>query len=100
MYSYKINNSNTIYVCTEYINECMKNSKRKKSSSIYAGPKVTTYYKHVIPPALDTCVSHKRWGIGRLVEANTKGIMTIAFADRLVKFVYPDAFSKGFLVRV
>jgi len=87
MYSYKINNSNTIYVCTEYINECMKNSKRKKSSSIYAGPKVTTYYKHVIPPALDTCVSHKRWGIGRLVEANTKGIMTIAFADRLVKFV-------------
>ena len=105
MYCYKINNSYTVYVYTEYINDCI--AKGRNRSSAACTPSKTTSrakakkpQKHVTPPALNTRVSHKRWGIGKLVEANTRGIMTIAFANHLVKFVYPDAFNQGFLVRV
>ena len=45
MYSYKLNNSYTVYVNYAYLNECIKasrkyssNSKTKKSSSVYTRP--------------------------------------------------------------
>lgn len=97
MYCYKINNSNTIYVCTEYIQDCIKASNGKRSHSGKRVSRTTSNKRQVTPPALNTQVSHKNWGFGTLVEANMRGIMTVAFADRQVKFVYPDAFAKGYL---
>ena len=101
MYSYKINNFNTIYVCTEYINDCMRASKRSGSSGKKKACRTysTNTNAKNIPLPLETQVNHKQWGMGSLIAKESHGIMTIAFSDRLVKFIYPDAFAQGHLVR-
>ena len=100
MYCYKINNSYTIYVYTEYINSCVKASKKKKSSGKSKSNQPKCRQTRLVPIPLRAKVNHKMWGNGTLVEKRADGIMTVAFSDRLVKFLYPDAFTKGHLVRV
>jgi hypothetical protein len=100
MYCYKINNSYTVYVCTEYINDCIKASKRSGSSKKKLPYHAKEAAVKMVPLAMKTKVSHKVWGNGTLVAKESHGIMTIAFSDRLVKFIYPDAFAEGHLIRV
>lgn len=97
MYRYKINNSYTVYVFNEYISDCIKVGKQyPKSKKPLARP---TYREPVLLPPPNTRVYHKRWGDGILVASDQRGIITISFADRQVRFIYPDAFRQGHLVR-
>ncbi len=99
MYSYKINNSYTIYVCTEYINDCIKASKHSGSSKKKLTYQAKETQGKTVPLPIKAQVSHKVWGNGTLVAKEPHGIITIAFNDRLVKFIYPDAFTQGHLMR-
>lgn len=99
MYSYKINNSYTIYVYTEYIHDCIQASERSGSSKKKMIRPAKSSQVKSIPLPIKTQVSHKLWGNGTLVAKEPCGIMTIAFSDRVVKFLYPDAFTLGHLAR-
>lgn len=98
MYSYKLNNSYTVYVNTVYLNECIKASKNKKKVCTCTAKK-TQSQDVLIPIPLNTVVDHKKWGSGFLVKKEAYGIMTVAFRNETVRFVYPDAFANGHLVK-
>ena len=104
MYCYKNNNSSTIYVFNEYIDDCIKASKKIKE----------TYYKETIPVIKqnkpipkkeviaplpnNTILFHSLLGNGRVISTNDKGIMEVAFRNKTARFLYPDAIKNGFLV--
>ena len=95
-YSYKINNSYTVYVCPSYINDCVEASKteirEEKHSYTDSGGGET-----FIPLTVNTRLEHKTFGFGNVVSTNKNGIMHVRFADKTVKFVFPDALKKGLL---
>ena len=100
MYHYKINNSYTIYVCTEYIHDCIQESKKITKYTKKATQKAKLIRKPVTLPSINTFVSHKKWGEGKIIETNIQGIITVAFSDCKINFLYPDAFKQGHLVRI
>lgn len=113
MYSYKINNSYTIYVNYEYINECIKAGKKKRAAEAakaYTNSDKETKKKakpHTAsakkpkkaftPLSAETMVSHKVYGLGRVVSTDKNGIMDVAFKSKTTKFLYPDAINQGYL---
>ena len=108
MHKYKINNSTTIYVMDEYVNACIKESKK-----YHVGSKIKSYNKfglgegafpqqkiHIKALPDNTAVIHKKYGIGVVLTTNKNGYMSIKFDnDKVLKFMYPEAFSKGYLAK-
>ena len=102
MYSYKLNNSYTIYVNYAYLNDCIKASKKKSVSTCVktyvAAPKKE---KSVFTPLpTNTMLSHKVFGFGKVVSTDKNGVMSVAFRNKIAKFIYPDAVKQGFLALV
>lgn len=101
MYSYKINNSYTIYVNYEYLNECKKASDRDRE--LRCGN--TTFKrkdeskKWIHPYKENTLVYHKVFGYGKVSEEKEAGYISIIFGDVVRKFLYPQAFVMGYLAR-
>jgi len=97
MYCYKLNNSYTVYVNYTYLNDCITASKNKNK---YVDPdKKADAKKAVSAPPANLQVYHKSWGYGKMIDSDS-GVITIAFPAHTARFVYPDALSKGYLVRV
>lgn len=99
MYSYKLNNSYTVYVNYAYLNECIKASKKKnKNSSVktYIAP-IKKEKPVVTPLPINTMLTHKVFGCGKVVSTNKNGVMSVAFENKIAKFIYPDAVRQGFL---
>ncbi len=108
MHKYKINNSTTIYVMDEYINSCIKESKK-----YHMGEKIKSYNKfalgesafpqkkiHIKALPDNTKVMHKKYGSGVVITTNNKGYMSVKFSsDKVLKFMYPEAFQKGYLAK-
>ena len=99
MYSYKLNNSYTVYVNYAYLNECIKASKKKSTSTsvkTYVAPPKKE--KSVFTPLpANTMLSHKVFGCGKVVSTDKNGVMSVAFRNKTAKFIYPDAVKQGFL---
>jgi len=99
MYSYKLNNSYTVYVNYAYLNDCIKASKKKivsTSVKTYVAPPKKE--KSVCTPLpTNTMLSHKVFGYGKVVSTDKNGVMSVAFRNKVAKFIYPDAMKQGFL---
>ena len=99
MYSYKLNNSYTVYVNYAYLNECIKASKKK--NKISSGKTYITPIKKekpvITPLPIDTILKHKVFGCGKVVSTDKNGVMSVAFENKTARFIYPDAMRQGFL---
>lgn len=99
MYSYKLNNSYTVYVNYAYLNDCIKASKKKSTADpakTYVAPPKKE--KPVFTPLpTNTMLSHKVFGCGKVVSTDKNGVMSVAFGNKVAKFIYPDAVEQGFL---
>ena len=105
MYSYKTNNSYTIYVNYYYLNECKKASNKYRSehtgsNKAASTPIKTTIQKTVVPLPNNTVVYHKSFGNGKIVSTENNGHLLVRFGETVRKFIYPQAFEMGFLTRV
>ena len=90
MYSYKLNNSYTVYVNFTYLNECIKASKKSGKHSpvkVYTTPSKKEKLAFTPLPE-NTLLKHKVFGCGKVVTTNKRGIMSVAFENKNVKFVY------------
>lgn len=99
MYSYKLNNSYTVYLNYTYLNECIKASK-KKSKPIILHNDTKSSEKPVIaikPFPKNTRLQHKTFGSGKVVSTDKYGIMNVEFNGKIIRFVYPDAINQGYL---
>ena len=98
MYSYKLNNSYTVYVNHFYLSNYQKPNQRnlRKGSA-----KTSTHIKQTVftPLPVNTRLFHKTFGCGKVMATNNNGMMTVAFEDRIEVFIYPDALKYGFLYR-
>lgn len=101
MYSYKLNNSYTIYVNYEYLNECRKASRVNNSSitRTYAPKQKVVEQKRVHTLAENTTIYHQVFGYGKVSKNKEAGYISIIFGDVVKKFLYPQAFDMGFLAR-
>ena len=100
MYSYKLNNSYTIYVNYTYINDCIKASKSRSSKKKTSNRLCTNEDRKRVAPLPDnTNLVHKLWGQGK-VEYTSNGVVGVSFDNRVVRFVYPDAINQGYLLVV
>lgn len=79
MYSYKLNNSYTVYVNYAYLNECIKvsrkyssNSKTKKSSSVYTRPIVV---KNTVKVGSRVSVLN--------VDTQKRDVFTLAYSENI-----------------
>lgn len=97
MYTYKINNSYTVYVNHAYYNECKKKTKSSNPKSVSKTTKTKYTNKVTFTPPVQTQVIHKRFGIGRIVETDSSGCIAVAFREGVKRFIYPSAFQQGFL---
>ena len=108
MHCYRINNSNSVYVCDEYINECIKASKKFNQkygvNTIVESKAIASKInclnqkqETILPLSENTILAHKLWGNGRVLSTDKKGVMTVQFSQKIVKFVYPDAIKQGYL---
>ena len=105
-YSYKLNNSYTVYVYPSYVNDCINASKKishnkKIGESVNKKEKIQydkTEKDNYFPPlSVNTRLQHKTYGFGNVVSTSKTGIMQVKFAEKTVKFVFPDAIKQGFL---
>lgn len=90
MYSYKLNNSYTVYVSYAYLNSCIKASKGANHHK-KGGMKSTSVSGQSVcmkPLSANTLFYHNTFGNGRLLMTDDRGIMYIAFADKTVRFKY------------
>ena len=97
MYRYKLNNSYTVYVNHIYLNDCIKAGKewlKYYDTSSKATKKVSSSF-FALPTG--TSLRHKTYGIGKVISTDKNGIMTIEFARKVARFVYPDSVKQGFL---
>jgi len=100
MYSYKINNSYTVYVNWALYNEAKQISKKYKSRK---GTPLQTKSKKadvIIPLQIGACVSSKKYGNGILKSKESNGVLAIQFHEKIVKFMYPLAFQIGSLATI
>ena len=114
MYSYKINNSYTVYVNYNYLNDCIKACKKaNKSCSQKTSVKSPQPQKHETLPEnktlnhkkfeplpQNTMLKHKEFGVGKVKTTDKSGIMYVAFGDKTIRFLYPEAIRKGYLTKV
>ena len=99
MYSYKLNNSYTVYCYfPEYIYSNKKKHKAKASTKSYDKPVECTIKKKPLPAG--TKVNHNKWGCGEVVSTKDNGSMTVSFAGFMKSFLYPSAFDQGFLTQM
>ena len=101
MYSYKLNNSYTIYVNYAYLNECRKASKHANNFSTIKTitPQKVVEQKKVHSFEENATVYHKVFGYGKVSKDKEAGYISIIFGDVVKKFLYPQAFDLGFLAR-
>ena len=103
MYSYKINNSSTVYVNWNYYAEVRKICAAKKTKEIR---KISTVKStgHTCgmwdPMAPGTKVESRQYGIGTVVSTTQDGKMSVSFDARIVRFLYPEVIKQGHLRRV
>ena len=70
------------------------------SSPVTPVPKKKLKERTLLSPLTDkTLVKHKLYGIGEVISTDIYGYMSIAFASKTAKFIFPDAFKDGFLAR-
>lgn len=98
VHSYKINNSYIVYV------PCERNN-AKKTSNYYTRNCVQEKKKLaertlLAPLENHSMVRHNIYGDGKVISTDVYGYMMIEFERKTVKFMYPDAFKNGFLVRI
>lgn len=99
MYCYKINNSYTIYVFPSYKEDCIKACKEKKKYKSYTTPLKSAEEKKTkfALPKKNSWLKHKKFGYGKVVSTDENGLITVEFMKKTAKFIYQDAFQKGFL---
>ncbi|MBQ6699785.1 MAG: hypothetical protein IJM98_03910 [Oscillospiraceae bacterium] len=95
-YSYKLNNSYTVYVYPSYINDCVEASRKKLKEEKHSYIN-SANGDAFIPLSVNTRLEHKTFGLGKVVSTSETGIMQVKFEDKTVKFVFPDALKKGLL---
>lgn len=97
MYKYKLNNSYTVYVNWAYYSECAKicKSKHKSVHSTISKKPASV----AVPLPCGTKVRSKAFGIGTVLSTSN-GTVSVLFAEKEARFVYPDAFKQGFLAAV
>ena len=114
MYCYKLNNSYTVYVNYAYYAEVAKichghqkpsnkTTKHKKKANTTPSAAKVVYKKPAPAPKWrplpnNTVVNHAIFGIGKILNTNKDGYMSIMFGDKARTFVYPAAFTQGYLV--
>ena len=96
---YKLNNSYTTYV----VRDCLKSKASRgglvsKSSNKQDAPQKLSEKTLLHPLDNSSLVKHKLYGIGKVIDTDVYGHMSVAFTSKTVKFIYPDAFKDGFLV--
>lgn len=99
MYSYKINNSYTVYVNWAYYAEAAKACKHTHAKGTGAKAPVAVS-KAVCPFPRGTMVESKFFGIGRIREIGKDGTFSVQFDSKVARFLYPDAFKQGHLSKV
>ena len=97
MYSYKLNNSYTIYC---YFPSYIHSKKKKNSQKSYALK--TSHIKKERNPVVNplptgTKVLHKIWGFGEILSTFSDGRMIVSFKGFEKPFLYPMVFEQGFL---
>ena len=98
VHSYQINNSYTVYV------SCERNNAKKTSN--YCTRNCVQEKKKLVERTLlaplknHSMVRHRTYGDGRVISTDVYGHMMIEFEKKTAKFMYPDAFKNGFLVRI
>ena len=99
MYSYKLNNSYTVYVNYAYLNECIKASKEwaKHHPKHICSKPAKSEKKHIDPLPENTILTHKSFGFGKVVSTDKSGIMSVEFNNRTVRFLFPEALHQGYL---
>lgn len=105
MYSYKLNNSYTVYVNWQYINEVRKvcHPSRKIKPTLLTTtvtpkqPQNMIIRQKVAPLPNGTKLQSRHYGIGTLLSTE-HDIMYIAFEGKTVRFEYPTAIEKGYLI--
>ena len=97
MYSYKLNNSYTMYIDYGYINECVAICKKyKKNSKDYSCEKNKEQKKILFLPRF-TKLQHNAFGQGVLLSTGKDKVMKVNFEGGIKEFVYPQAIDSGFL---
>ena len=99
MYSYKINKSYTVYVNYSYVNDCVKACKKTREYETNKTYEKVRLIKggNITALSVGAILEHKQFGRGELINADNSGIIYVAFADKTIRFLYPDAINKGFL---
>ena len=97
---HKLNNS---YITYDFNVKCPKKSQDEISSSVR--PLAVTKQKLskrtlLAPLPKHTIVKHRIFGKGEVVSTDIYGYMSVVFAQKTVRFIYPEVFKNGFLVRV
>lgn len=100
MYSYKINNSYTVYVNYAYLNDCIKACQKVSKHHSYGTSAKPSQNKNFTPLPQNTMLKHKQFGFGKVVTTDKSGVMYVAFEDKTIRFLYPDAIRKGYLIKV
>ena len=96
----KLNNSYTVYVIHETIEAARNYECDFRSSPVKSVSKKKLAERTLLSPLADkTLVKHKLYGVGEVINTDIYGYMSIAFASKTVKFIFPDAFKDGFLAR-
>lgn len=97
MYSYKINNSYTVYVNWDFYNRAKILSKCNASAKTGSMHAKVNKIDVIVPLSIGTKVSSTAYGTGVVESKGTDGIFSVRFSDRLVKFMDPVPFRVGSL---
>ena len=96
----KLNNSYTVYVIHETTKASRSCERDSWSSPVKLTSKMKLSERTMLSPLADkTLVKHKLYGVGEVINTDIYGYMSIAFASKTAKFIFPDAFKDGFLAR-
>lgn len=100
MSSYKLNNSYTVYVNWTYYNEAKKKTEAIKGNNGHSVKSASKSKNVIIPIPVGTKISSKAFGNGTLKSKNSNGVISVQFDERIVRFLYPEAFKQGHLVKI
>ncbi len=107
--NYKLNNSYIVIVNYNYVHECKKVCdqirKDRKEAGTIAKPSAKAASKKVAKnktpkTPINTPVFHKKYGNGKVIGFDECQRACIEFAESTIKFILPDAFEQGHLVRI
>lgn len=99
--TYKINNSYTVYV-PEKEKKSKSRQKAQYASGSFSKPKRLKLSERSLMTPLPehTLVGHKIYGVGEIVSTDEYGYMIVSFPQKKARFIYPEVFKHGFLIRV